>query len=249
MPLSEQAIRQAFQSRGQRCTSGCPSSETLSRLAAGELSETERLQVVRSVADCSYCAVELKVLMETKAWTDKASTRFEQEPAVDSPVRPPTSAQPGPVQDGGRLIVPPPSRFRSIVAQPWVGALAAGLLLLAVIGLLASRLGEPEDLPDRLRSSNPSSADLLPESDATLEEPPTAFAWPPQVGATSYAVTLYDSSANSIWQSAPTEESQLQLDAQVQEILRQSESYFWTVNAEGPVRQSELGPFWFHINP
>ena len=262
MPLSEQALKEAFQSLNRSELPGCPSAETLSQLAAGELPDARRMELVTHVADCSTCAVELKVLMQTKSWTDEASERLRDAQTssdggqsivaagVADDLVAPREGEREELEPEGRVIAAPArfgARFAEVSRQSWVAALAAALLLVLAVAVISSRMGEPDEPSDRLRSANPMADGVTPPSDARLDAPPSQLDWPPQVGATGYSVTLYDAGAESLWTSQPTLDDMIVLDQDVLTQLQPGASYFWTVSAEGAVRQSELGPFWFHI--
>jgi hypothetical protein len=61
-------------------------------------------------------------------------------------------------------------------------------------------------------------------------------------------VKLFRGDASALWQ-AETREPAARLPRDVREGMRAGGSWYWTVEALGPVQRRRLGPFWFELRP
>jgi hypothetical protein len=122
-------------------------------------------------------------------------------------------------------------------------ALAASVAALASATLLLRGTWMP---PDTLRGSG-SVAEVVPALGASLSKPPQQLEWTSVSGADRYEIVLRDSTgriigrgmspASSIWVSDLTS------------ATLPAGSYFWSLRAQGPALDRELGPFHFVISP
>jgi hypothetical protein len=120
-----------------------------------------------------------------------------------------------------------------------VGAAAAAVAAVALTPLLL------RDRDDRVRGQG---AQTRPADGERLGEPPETLAWPAQPGATGYRVKLFRGDASPLWESEATAPVAT-LPPEVREGLRTGGSWYWTVEALGPVQRRRLGPFWFELRP
>jgi hypothetical protein len=81
-----------------------------------------------------------------------------------------------------------------------------------------------------------------------LAEPPATLAWPAQPGATGYRLKLFRGDASPLWQTEVTEPP-ASLPAEIRLGMREGGSWYWTVEAVGPVQRRRQGPFWFELRP
>lgn len=88
---------------------------------------------------------------------------------------------------------------------------------------------------------------IVPSDRASLSEAPDRLEWLPQLGAARYRVRLFQSDAEPLWVGEPISETTIPLPPRVRAELRAGSSYFWTVEVDGAVERSRLGPFWFHL--
>ena len=133
------------------------------------------------------------------------------------------------------------SRRRRIPA-----AAAAALALAAASAYLLVPVDPVADPPADVRRGA-SVSGLSPADDAVVDRVPEGFAWPAQLGATGYRIRLFDARAELVWQSGPLDSSEASLPPEVLRLFESPGSYSWTVEVEGSVRKSRLGPFSFHV--
>ena len=120
----------------------------------------------------------------------------------------------------------------------WLAAAAAALAAVALVPLLR------QDAGDRVRGT---TVPVRPPDGAVLEAPPPELSWPAEEGARAYRVRLFRGDATPLWDSGEVTGTAAALPAQVLEALRGAESAYWTVEALGPVRRRQSGPFWLHF--
>lgn len=129
-------------------------------------------------------------------------------------------------------------------------AVAAAAVVAAGLGVSLVWLARdsPSTRTDEtVRGSAPLEERVRPVADAVLETPPAHLSWPAQVGATGYRVRLYDETASVLWKGSRVVEPRIVVEDEAQAALVAGGAYFWTVDVEGPVTRSRLGPFWFRI--
>jgi hypothetical protein len=120
----------------------------------------------------------------------------------------------------------------------WLAAAAAALAAVALVPLL---LRAPAD---RVRGT---ADDVRPADGAVLEKAPEALAWPPEPGARAYRVRLFQADASPLWDSGEVTGPPVRLPAEHQGGMRAGGSWYWTVEALGPVQRRRMGPFWFQL--
>jgi hypothetical protein len=121
-----------------------------------------------------------------------------------------------------------------------MAAAAAATLAAVVLAPLLLR-----ETTDEVRGT---TAQAVPADGAVLDAPPVALAWPPEPGARGYLVKLYRADATLLWEgdiAAPP----AALPAATRDAMRPGQSFYWTVEATGPVQRRRLGPFWFQFRP
>src|SRR5262245_13279906 len=93
MKLTDEEMRRLYQWQTARSRSGraeCLSEEAMTRVAAGELSQSEREVIADHLMACSDCAEEYRVLRELKPWAERvAVSAYERESAIKSVSSPP----------------------------------------------------------------------------------------------------------------------------------------------------------------
>jgi hypothetical protein len=122
--------------------------------------------------------------------------------------------------------------------RAWIAAAAAALAAVALSPLL---LREPAE---SVRGRAP---EVRPPDGAMLEAAPESLAWPDQPGARAYRVKLFRGDASLVWDSDDIGRPPASLPADVRGGMRPGGSWYWTVEALGPVQQRRMGPFWFQL--
>ncbi len=135
---------------------------------------------------------------------------------------------------------PAAPRDRRPTRRAWLaGAAAAALGAVVLVPLLLREGG------DRVRGTE---GQTRPADGAMLGEPPATLSWPAQPGATGYRLKLFRGDASPLWQTEVTDAS-ASLPAEVRLGMRAGGSWYWTVEADGPVQRRRQGPFWFELRP
>ena len=88
---------------------------------------------------------------------------------------------------------------------------------------------------------------VAPAPGSKLDQAPARLVWPPQPGAASYRVVLFDASAEQLWESPPLAGTELELPQEARALIRPDANYLWLVEVEGPATRRELGPFRFAV--
>jgi hypothetical protein len=128
---------------------------------------------------------------------------------------------------------------RKLPRRRWVLGAAAAALVAAGLGpLLLQKSG------DRVRGPDVA---VQPGNGAVLDAPPPELAWPAEPNARAYRVRLFRADSTPAWDSGEIPVTTAALPAGVRESMRPGDSFYWTVQADGPVRQPRIGPFWFQI--
>ncbi|MEM1181078.1 MAG: hypothetical protein AAGM22_22240 [Acidobacteriota bacterium] len=234
MEISEDFKRAYREATRRDDRASCPSPEELVALVDGTLPPERREAVLDHLAVDSDSALEVRLLMEAKAFFEQKADS-ETDPAA-SPSAPAPSA-PIPMRATPRRRESEPRRR---VAQ-WV-ALAATVLLAVGLGVT---LQTPDETPV-VRSA--SAAQVLPVEGAVLKAPPTRLEWEAVTGAESYGVTLFNSSGAVLWRSDPVDGPSSELPAEVVAELSPGD-YLWTVKVQGATSRRELGPHAFTVGP
>jgi hypothetical protein len=120
----------------------------------------------------------------------------------------------------------------------WLAAAAAALAAVALLPLL---LREPAD---QVRGT---ANEVRPADGAVLERAPEVLAWPAEPGARAYRVRLFQADATPLWDSGEVAGPPVRLPAEQLAGMRAGGSWYWTVEALGPVQRRRLGPFWFQL--
>jgi hypothetical protein len=121
----------------------------------------------------------------------------------------------------------------------WMAAgAAAGLALVAVAPLL---LREP---PEAVRGV---LAEARPADGAVVEAAPERLAWPSEPGARGYRVKLFRGDGEAAWESATVSDTAVALPGDVRSAMGPGTSWYWKVEALGPVHRRHMGPFWFQV--
>jgi hypothetical protein len=126
---------------------------------------------------------------------------------------------------------PRPSR------RAWIAAAAAALAAVLLTPLVL------RERPDGVRGT---AVATVPADGAVLATPPAALEWPAEPGARGYHVKLHRADASLLWETdsaAPP----AALPPAVRDGMRAGDSWYWTVEAAGPVQRRRLGPFWFRL--
>ena len=132
---------------------------------------------------------------------------------------------------------------RSRIRLPvWISAAAA--LVAAAGGILLWQSHRPAEA---LRGVAPSTQIVSPPWGAHLAGPPATLAWPPQAGAESYRVRLFDATGQTLWESERLAAPTAELSEAVRGRLAAGQNYFWSVEVQMPLEKSRLGPFSFTI--
>lgn len=134
------------------------------------------------------------------------------------------------------------------LARSWLFVAAAAAIAIAIgVFLLARRpsLGPSESVGVERGGATDYGILVTPHGGAALDRAPEEFVWPPQTGAASYRVRLFDRSGDALWQAEATTASRVSLPSSVRDRLRSGESYFWTVEVDLASDSRRLGPFPF----
>lgn len=116
--------------------------------------------------------------------------------------------------------------------------IAASLVLAVIVGLWI----RSEPLPSTIERGGDSAA-LHPLDGAVLTQNPTRFEWRGVERADAYRVTLYDDTAEVVWESIETSETSVAIPADTE--IAAGRRYFWVVTVGRGSSTQELGPFWF----
>jgi hypothetical protein len=130
----------------------------------------------------------------------------------------------------------------------WIPALAAAAALAAVALLLpwapGERGGAEGARPSPLRG-RPAVA-VEPRDGAVLDAIPSRLTWSAQLAATGYVVRLYDASGARLWSASSTAPT-IDLPDALPGTPGAAGEYYWTVEVQGTVVISKLGPYWFEV--
>src|SRR5262245_40730446 len=87
MKLTDEEMRRLYRRQTARSRSGraeCLSEEAMTRVAEGELSQSEREALADHLMACSDCAEEYRILRELKPWAERAAVlAYERESAIE----------------------------------------------------------------------------------------------------------------------------------------------------------------------
>lgn len=123
--------------------------------------------------------------------------------------------------------------------RAWIAAAAAASLAAGVLApLLLREAGDP------VRGT---AVEVRPADGAVLQAPPAALEWPAEPDARGYRVKLYRGDASLLWESGDVAGPPATLPPKVRDGMRAGESWYWTVEAAGPVQRRRIGPFWFQL--
>jgi hypothetical protein len=259
MKIRDQDLRDLTgdrESPGGTSPGNCPEPESWVRLAADEITGKEREELLLHLESCSDCSAEMRVALSLRRLTQgleagvaetespqEASRLVAGEPEPSEPLGSPEPMRPAtPMPPRG--VRPPRSWWPQLAA-------AAVVVLMAVGGLQLWRINTDEADPgrpggERLREAG---GVVTPASGSVLERAPTNLAWPPEVGATAYRVTLFTSGAEPLWSSEAVTGTEISVPAEVRERMEAGGAYFWIVEVEGSVRRGRLGPFELSLEP
>src|SRR5262245_23237887 len=135
MKLTDEEMRRLYRRQTARSRSGraeCLSEEAMTRVAEGELSQSEREALADHLMACSDCAEEYRILRELKPWAERAAVlAYERDSAIKSVSAPPgkeaqvVPGQPGWASWARRLAGVFPAGFEAY-------AIAAALLVVSL---------------------------------------------------------------------------------------------------------------------
>ena len=215
----------------------CPPAADLVRLVAGELGEERREAILEHLESCSLCAQEVRVARSLEGFSEHLAERLDETTEASE-----AEADP----DRGGTVRSGPWTTRAW----WPAAAAAAMIVLLLGAFQLWRVDTPTQVPDGGTGSEQVRApaeEVSPAAGARLAVAPEKLRWPAQVGATGYRVTLYDASAQPLWQSSTGIGTELELPADTLARLAPGGDYFWVVDVAGDVRRTRLGPFEFHL--
>lgn len=236
----------------------CPEPEVWVQLALGEITGKEREELLLHLEDCSDCSAEMRVALSLRRLTEGAESSQEASESPDeASANAPASSGPYGAPEPLRPATPMLPRGVRAPRSWWPQlAAAAVVLLMAVGGLQLWRVNTGVVEPgvddagpagsERLREAGGA---VTPASGSVLESAPATFAWPSELGATAYRVTLFASDAEPLWVSEAVTASEVEVPAAVRARLQPGGAYFWTVEVEGSVRRGRLGPYELSLEP
>jgi hypothetical protein len=176
MRLNSEDLRELYQQETSRSArgsaGGCLTEETLTRAAAGELSQSERERTADHVVICSDCAREYRAIRSLKPWVDEVSANAGAQ-VIPLPV-----SENGQHHAGGPTLREAQIGSRRVSFYlPYAIAAAALILSLALGALLISKSRENQrlvaEVNNRQATQNAEdrkTAEALAESRRLLEE-------------------------------------------------------------------------------
>ncbi len=150
----DEGLKRLYQRATRRAAKdGCPDAERIRLLAAGELSQADRLQLTDHLTVCSDCSNEYRAALAVGGWAGEIELDARPTPAV---VRP---------------------HWR------WVAAAATIVLALAIPAWIALDDGGGETGPAFRTVERPADTAVTPSDGARLDGAPTRLEWAARNGA------------------------------------------------------------------
>jgi hypothetical protein len=222
MELNEERLKEIYRRGTRRAGQGCLTRDQFALVAAGRMSQQERLAAARHMASCFGCAEEYRILRSLEFLKHEAE-------------------QPEAPRKISRRF---PAWAFSTPARR--AAAAAMVMIIAVAVFLIFRATRPPaPAPGASRGGVALQLEVAPFNGEVLADAPQRLDWSAAESATEYKVTLYDFESTPIWESAPVKTSFVVIPEQVRAAIKRARPTYWRVTAlRGVERQrSELFQF------